>query len=60
MILTHFLAFMAGPAVALAPDAAVLPLASSAVQLGGTRLDPALLPRLRPRGAADVLPVRGD
>jgi hypothetical protein len=46
--------------VALAPDAAVLPITSSAAQLGGTRLDPALLPRLKPRGAADALPVRGD
>jgi hypothetical protein len=60
MILTHWLACFGLPPLLVQPDAALLRLASVDALIGGGRVDPALLPRLRPRAADTTLRVRGD
>jgi hypothetical protein len=58
MILTHFLALFASPALLVSPAATVLPLASSQPLLSGGKLDLALVPTLKVRPATAALPVR--
>jgi hypothetical protein len=60
MILTHLLALTSMAPAALSAATSVLQLSSSAALISGGPLDPALLPRLKLRRPADVLPVRGD
>ena len=58
MILTHFLALIASPALLVSPAPSRLPLANTEPLVGGGRIDLALVPALIVRAAPTALAVR--
>lgn len=58
MILTHFLALIGSPSLAISPAPALLATASSGPLVGGGRLELALVPALPVRAAPPELAIR--
>lgn len=58
MILTHFLALIGSPSLAVSPAPALLAVASSGPLVGGSRLELARVPALPVRAAPPALAIR--